>query len=644
MRFVWAVIAFVLAAALIGAGIAQRTVFLGPDEATMSVDVSEPQPYTLIDAEVFRANAGLQTLNVSGTETIYLAYGRTADMQAWLADAPYTHVTLDKSGDAVAESVAAAEPTYEGEFPGRSPAGADLWLDEFTSTTGELSKKLQLPEGVSVLLASDGVAPAPADISIVWPISNATPWAGPLIVLGGILLLLGVILYFLGVRHVRRSRGPRRKGRALPPAGPRALGAGRRRAAVTAPEPQKELTAGDDAQASDADATADADAPVEADASTTEPGETPPGAGPEDSGTARGGRRALFALPAMGLSLALLTGCSPDAWPQFEASPTPSPTPTVVAAENQKAPALTDAQAARIAESIATTVAEADASLDADLAATRLSGIALEMRKVNYTVRGSAADFPAPVAIPGASVEILLPQAFEEWPRSAMMIVEGAEAAEGETQAPPSIMNITQADPWSNYKVTTVATLEASVEVPKLAPSWLGSSLVPPDSSFLQIAPDELAAAYADVIALGDKSQYAALFDMDNDAFRTALETARAETLAGFNEAAAETGTMTFEQAAGAEPPISLATLDSGALVAVTVDTRIVTKPKEADVVIKFGENKGVVALVGEEESTTGVVETATNQLFFAVPAQGSTEPIRVLGYSSGLRSAALAE
>ena len=188
MRFVWAVIAFVLAAALIGAGIAQRTVFLGPDEATMSVEVSEPQPYTLIDGDVFRANAGLQTLNVSGTDTIVLAYGRTADMEAWLADAPYTHVALDKSGDAVAESVPAAEPTYEGAFPGRSPVGADLWLDEYSSTTGSLSKKLQLPEGVSVLLASDGVAAAPADISIVWPISNATPWAGPLIVLGGILL------------------------------------------------------------------------------------------------------------------------------------------------------------------------------------------------------------------------------------------------------------------------------------------------------------------------------------------------------------------------------------------------------------------------------------------------------------------------
>ena len=99
---------------------------------------------------------------------------------------------------------------------------------------------------------------------------------------------------------------------------------------------------------------------------------------------------------------------------------------------------------------------------------------------------------------------------------------------------------------------------------------------------------------------------------------------------------------MTFGQAAGATDPIALATLESGAIVAVTIDTTIVTKPKEEGVVIKFEGNTGVVALTGEDQSSTGATETATTQLFFAVPAQGSTEPIRVLGYSSGLRSAAL--
>ncbi|MBO3664007.1 glycosyl transferase [Microbacterium stercoris] len=618
MRFVWAVIAFVLAAALIGAGIAQRTVFLGPDEATMKVEISEPQPYTLVDAEVFRAHAGLQTLQVSGSDTIYLAYGRTSDMEAWLADAPFTHVTLDADGTAVAESVEAETPTYEGEFSGRNPAGADLWLDEYTSDTGTLNKKLQLPDGVSVLLASDGTAPAPSDVSIVWPISNATPWAGPLIVLGGILLLLGLILYFLGVRHVRRSRGPRRKGRMTPPTRPRALGAGRRKPALTAPEPQKEITAGEET-----------DGETEAETGSPDP----------DTGRSpRGGRRALIALPAMGLTVALLTGCSPDAWPQLAETPTPSPTETVVAPEHQQAPALTEAQAARIAESIAATVAEADEKRDGDLAATRLEGVALEVRKVNYKVRSGSGDFAAPQPLPGGGVQILLPQAFDEWPRNAMMIVEGATPAEGEQQAPPAIMNITQADPWSNYKVTTFAYLEASVEIPKLAPAWLGSSLIPPDSSFLQIAPDQLAAAYADVLQNGDSSKYASMFDLESDAFRSALETSRAESLKILSDkGGAETAEMTFEQRAGAADPVALGTLENGALVAVTLDTTIVTKPKEEGVFIEFDSNPAARVLLGTDKNTTGVVETNTNQLFFAVPAKGSDEAIRVLGFAGGL-------
>ncbi|WP_309067975.1 glycosyl transferase [Microbacterium sp.] len=646
MRFVWAVIAFVLAAALIGAGIAQRTVFLGPDTATMQIDTAEEQPYTLIDAEVFRANAGTQTLEVSGTDEIYVAYGRTADMEAWLSDAPFTRVSLDEQGEVVTESVEAAEPTWEGpEFPGRNPAGADLWLEEFTGE-GSLETRLQLADGVSVLLASDGAEPAPAEISITWPISNATPWAGPLIVLGGLVLLLGVILWILGVRHVRRSRGPRRKGTVLPPTEPIAIGARRRRAAVTATEPRKEITAGPDA-AEDAHEDSHAGQAGQDDPDT--PAKTRPAAdefaAASDPHRARVGRhrgiRGLLAVPAMGLSLALLTGCSPDAWPQFSASPTPTPTATTAAPEEEPDPALTDTQAARIVQDIAETVAEADEARDAELAATRLDGIALEMREVNYAIRGEVEDYGTPLPIPGENVRILLPQAVDDWPRSAMLVVEG-EAAEGEQQAPPTIMNISQADPWSNYKVTTVASLEAAVQIPDLAPWYFGARLVPPGSSFLSIPPSGLAEAYADTLANGEASEYATLFDLESDAFRVALEEARAQTQSAFNETAAETGEMTFDQAPGTSDPAALATLESGALVAVTVDTSIVTRPAGEDIVVKFPDNQAVVALVGEETSSTGVQETATNQLFFSVPAQGSTDKIRLLGYSSGIRSASI--
>ncbi|MFX7768332.1 hypothetical protein ABTK15_20215, partial [Acinetobacter baumannii] len=68
----------------------------------------------------------------------------------------------------------------------------------------------------SVLVASDGSAPAPTNITVTWPIDNSTPWAGPLIAGGGVALLAGIVLYLLGILHVRRSRRPRRKGLPLP--------------------------------------------------------------------------------------------------------------------------------------------------------------------------------------------------------------------------------------------------------------------------------------------------------------------------------------------------------------------------------------------------------------------------------------------
>ncbi len=638
MRFVWAVIAFVLAAALIGAGIAQRTVFLGPDTATLRVATEEEQPYTLIDADVLRAHPGTQTLQVSGADQVYAAYGRTADMEAWLSDAPYNRVTLGADGEADVAAVEPEDPSWEGDYPGRNPTGSDLWLEEYSAET-ELSTRLQLPEGVSVLIASDGTAPAPADISIVWPVSNATPWAGPLIVAGAILLLLGLILYALGVRHVRRSRGPRRKGPVLPPTEPVAVGPGRRRGAVAPAEPRSEIEAGDKSP-DDADAT-----PGGAPESPSD-GDRPAAGSPSafaastdrDRGRRRGGC-ALIAMPALGLSLALLTGCSPDVWPQFTASPTPSPTPTVVAPENQQTPALTDAQATRIAQEIAGTVAEADEARDADLAGTRLDGVALEMREVNYRIRGEVEDHAAPLPIPGERVRILLPQAFDDWPRSAMLIVEA-----GDEQAPPSIMTITQADPWSNYKATSVASLEAAVEIPNLAPSWLGAALVPPDSSFLSIAPADLADAYADILAHGEQSQYATLFDLEADSFRVAVEQKRAETLEHFNETGAETGEIAFAQGPGPGEPTALATLQSGAIVAVTVDEVETVRPIEDDAVIKLEGDKAISTLTGETTTATGVATTYTDQLFFAVPAQGSSEKIRLLGYASGLRSAEILE
>lgn len=611
MRFVWAVAAFVLAAVMIGAGIAQRTLFQGPDTAVEAISVDEAAPYLVIDGAVLNEVDGAQTLRAQGDGDIFAAYGRTADMTAWLSDTPYNVATLGADGEIVTElvepetvvepaqdapaddaatddpatddSAAAEEPTA------RSPIGSDLWLDEFQQSD-ILIAPLQLPEGMSVLVASDGTAPAPANVSVSWPISNSTPWAGPLIVAGGVVLGVGVLLYILGIRHARRARGPRRKGLPLP---------------VT--EPIDLAVEGADKGVISA---------------------TP------SSRRAVSGRRAFAVLPAVAVSALLFSGCSADAWPEFAPTPTPTASATVVVPEGQQAPAVTKPQAERILTRIAETVAEADDSLDEQLAATRLDGAALAARSTNYRLRDKIDDYEAPAAILTKPLEIVLPQAYDGWPRSVMAVVDDDESKTA------SIMVLTQADAWAPYKLSYIASLEASTTMPDLPPWYIGAVQPAPNSQFLALAPEDVAAAYSDIINKGEDSEFYDMFEAEGDELRERIMVDRQDRLDEFNKTAAKTGSLTFASKPGSFAPFALATVESGAIVAVNINETDTVKPTNEDAVIKLAKNRTVKALAGADQSATGFRTTFTDQVFFYVPTQGSTEKIRLLGYSSDILDA----
>ncbi|GAA1847779.1 hypothetical protein GCM10009796_07670 [Microbacterium koreense] len=621
VRFVWAVAAFVLAAVMIGAGIAQRTVFQGPRTEVMDISVSRELPYLVIDGAVLNAMPGTQTLRAQGEGPIFAAYGRSDDVTAWLADTEYNRVALSPAGVPVTTTVqpatataeaadedpsdasvgptseAVAPDTSDEETPGRDPHGSDLWLDEFDQDD-VLIAPLQLPSDMSVLVAVDGTEPAASRVAISWPINNSTPWAGPLIVAGGVLMAIGVWLYILGIRHVRRSRGPRRKGLPLPVTEP---------IDVSIDDPDKPL-----------------DAPDKGVISSSPPTRRSLGRG----------KRGFIALPVVAVSAILFTGCTAEAWPEFGASPTPTPTATVIVPEGQQTPAVTRAQAERILARVAQTAAEADEALDADLAATRLTGAVLAARETNYTLREDISDYAAPAAVLARPLEIILPQAYDEWPRSFMAVVDDTESRTS------SIMVLTQEDPWAPYKLTYEASLEAATTMPDLAAQYVGAPRVAPDSSFLILPPDQLAAAYADLIDNGDDSEYAALFDPEGDQFRATIAADRKSRLDEFNETATNTGELTFAAAAGAQEPFAIATLESGAIVAVEVDEIETVKPTNEDAVIKLDNNPAVQTLTGAEQSATGFTTTYSDQLFFYVPGQGSTEKIRLLGYGSAILDA----
>jgi len=638
VRFVWAVVAFVLAAVLIGAGIAQRTIFMGPSSEQTRVEVAEPAPFLLMDGDVLRSHPGTQTLLIRGDGDIFAAYGRTADMQAWLADSDYNHVTVGDDDELDVEHVAAQQepaaseteaPSDGTEAPtedpvARNPVGSDLWLDSFSDTDRLIADNMQLPEGVSVLVAYDGTKSAPDDVVVSWPLDTTTPLAGPLMAAGGAVLLVGLILYILGIRHQRRGRGPRRKGpgplpitepidvAALPPS---------ERAALDAPKNDAPAHAPDDVE--------DAEIVDEE----------------KDAGTQRSVRAArpkrrrlrLLALPALGVTVLLAAGCSAESWPQLtDSAATPSPTPTVIAPDNQKPPAVTESQATRILNNISATLVEADTNMDIDLAATRLDGPALTARTTEYALRTALPETTPPAAIPTDKVEVVLPEATDRWPRTVLLLSKSTS----DDTVPPVILTATQQDPWSNYKVSNIAEMSADVALPEVAASWLGTSLVPADSAFLSVPPSELAAAFADVVDTGETSASYGLFDEQALALATSIRDSRqavVQTLA--DNGAAETSSAAFDMAPTADAPVSMTTLDSGAIVSVALTDAETIAPTSADAVIRFGDNAQAKALTGVSESAKGVETTYEFQLFFSVPAQGSSEQIRLLAVRQDLVS-----
>ncbi len=609
MRFVLAILAFVVAATMIVLGIAQRTVFLGPSTYAIETTLDSDLPYTVIDGGVLVSEEGQQSLTVSGTDTVFVSYGRTADVVAWLGDASYNDLTRDEqSGELVAEAVVPepeddasdeapdAVPTTREEIDAQialdDPRGSDLWLAEH-SEEGAVVTTINVPEDVSVLIASDGTEPAPPNVGISWPLNNATPWAGPLIAGGILLLIAGLVLYLLGIHQMRKSRGPRRKGISAGPGMEKM---------PKVPKPTRYKS------------------------------DKRHGSAPKRQ---RSPKRSMIALVPIALVSSLaLSGCSAGYWPDFSSSSTPSATPTDgeadLEADEQPAPAVTTPQLERIIARISTTAVEADQALSADIAATRFVGPALDERTANYAIRAKIPDYAPAPAIPSSPGGLTLPQATDTWPRTVMSVVQD----EADPSAAPTAIVLVQAAPRVNYHVEYAVRLEPQAEIPEVAPATIGAAQLPPDSAFLLLPPDQLAAAYADIITNGDASEFAPLFSADADTLRGVIAADREAKKTGLPT----TASIEFSVAAGDGPPVALATNDSGALVSVDIAETEVVKPLEVGAKIKT--SGAVSALSGLTETEKGVQSTYSDQLLFYVPPAGSTDQIRLLGFSQGLTAA----
>jgi hypothetical protein len=614
VRFVLAIVTFVVAAVLIGVGIAQRTVWAPPPGVSAQMTVKDGAPYTVIDGAVLNAHPGQQTLTIGGSsnpKNDFVAYGRTADVLAWIGNANYDKVGYSATTNTLTTTLVKPKATAKTSAPtpgptetatptptptstpsagaansgtaesstGANPVGSDLWLQQFVGTEAAVTK-MNVPDSISVIIAAGGKQAAPPQISLLWPLDTSTPWSGPLIVGGGILLIIGLVLYIFALRHLRRSRGPRRSG-PTPPKLPR----GRATTAV--------------------------------------------------GGSTKGRRsisRTMIAVPTVVIGTLLFTGCSSDYWPSFGNSATPTPTVTALATDipgqgkDNPPPAVTGPQLDEIVSKISTVANQADSKLDASLIATRFTGPALDERTANYQIRAkdtSAAPLPS---IPTGPVVLGLPQATDSWPRVVSAIVQDKKNA----KAAPIDLVMVQQTPRDNYMVNYAIVMEADAKVPDLAPASIGTSMVPPDSKLLRLAPDKLAEAYGDILINGSKSKDYSLFDESKDGLASQVG---ADYKAKQIAALPKTATLSYAEEPGSGEPLALATNDSGAVVATSLnETATSTVVEQGATITPSGATP---ALTGLTSSSKGFVTTYDYQLLFYVPPADSKAKIQLLGFTT---------
>ena len=587
MRFVLAIVSFVAAALLIGLGIAQKTVFAVPDEVTASTSITTDAPVTVISGKALNAYPSSQAVRLSDASGNFAAYGRTSDVLAWIGDASYNNVGYSAdSGELTSKLVEGTET----EVP--TPVGSDLWLASYTDKS---LITINVPEGFSLLVVTDGVKPAPSEVSVTWPVDNSTPWANTFVVAGGVLLLIGLLLLFWAIAHIRRSRGPRRKSPQKMPKLPR--------------QPRfKQIKA----------------KPKQLEANAK-------------------GRRSISPriaiVPVVLVGALALGGCSADFWagraPVAAPSETADPVAAAESSEQIDPPAVTEQQAKRILADVAAVAATADAATDATVAATRLAGPALELRTTNYAARKANAAIPAVEAIPAGKVSLTLPQAGDTWPRTVFAVVDDpATTPEGLTLPQVAVVMI-QDDPRSNYKAQYVMRLEPGAKIPGVAPATVGTTLLPGDTKFLAVAPDAIGADYSDILMVDSASPSYGLFEAEGDTLRAAIgPTYKEAAKAKFST----TATLTFAPSAAAGPVVPLATNDSSALVAVNINEDQTAKVVEAGAVTNA--TPGVAALTGKASSTKGFNATYGYQLLFYVPSVEAGGKVLLLGYAQGLVAA----
>jgi len=362
LRFKTAVALVLLGLLTLLAGIGQKTIWAPSETFTASVPTDAAEaPLTVIDQNLRTLHGGTVKINIKGDGNFILAAGRPDDVDAWVGQAAHNTVT------GVSEDNKSLKVEHaDGEATAPNPAGSDLWVSS-ENASGELDYSWTPPaDGEwSLLLASDGTKAAPGTVSMTFPNDISTPWAIPLMVIGGLLILAGIALAILSAR-TRNGDGT----------GQGSLFAQRARAKA------------------------------------------------ETRSTARLGMvSAGMVTAAVTAAVVAGTGAAANATTTPALSSEPTASASEAAAPSSRV--LLDAQFRRILEQVSSATDAGDAAKDAGKLADRVAGTELEVRTQNYKIRSQVGAYEARMPVRSTKLLTTVVTSKRDWPRQVLAVTQG---------------------------------------------------------------------------------------------------------------------------------------------------------------------------------------------------------------------------
>jgi hypothetical protein len=582
VRLVSAVLVLMLSVVALATGIALRTVLAGPDTISRQVSVEHTAPALVIDGSVLSAFPGRQIITVYPDRdmeegTLTLVYGRTVDVLGWLRPARYTALTYNPTTTELD-----AFPVLGSESTVPNPLGSDLWFEQYRDDQ-PIRVSLTAGEGISVAIFSTGSTRAPGTVAISWPIDNATPLSGLLIVLGSVLFVTGSILLALALTGIRRRRGPKKPK------------------LVTSPKPRpgsKKLV-------------------------------KPRRTSAKPRGRRAAQRTAIVLIPVLGLGG--LASCATDVDETTEAEVDL----TTQATGPQPYPVVTEAQFERLMSRVARQIAAADESLDPSLLEPRMGEPAITMRQAAYRLRSADAELGTIVPIPEGPVRLLVPQQNRDWPRVVFAVIQDAATAD----APSLGVVLRQETPRTNYRLHYVVSLAPDTVLPSFPAPAVGSARLARTSQLLLASPADTVAGYADVLTEGSTSRFWRQFDTLTDILFTVVGPEGQDLR---EESFGSELSLTLEIDEPEHFSVALATTDNGGIVFGVLQEAETVRPLQGGATINATNSARVFS--GLPESIQGFRATYEMHVLWYVPPIGSDDRIRVLGYTYQLVDAAEAQ